>query len=76
MMHFIGICFAATSATMLTIQSVSDASRHILIAGDMKLSRLPGWERNSWGYHGDVFFGGGGGEEWDLGVSSSAPILF
>jgi len=22
-------------------------------AGDVKLSRLPGWEKNSWGYHGD-----------------------
>lgn len=22
-------------------------------AGDVRLSRLPGWDRNSWGYHGD-----------------------
>jgi Ran-binding protein 9/10 len=32
------------------------AYRHISIgfaAGDVKLSRLPGWEKNSWGYHGD-----------------------
>ena len=60
MVRFLEICFADTSATMLTIQSESDASRHIsigLAAGDMKLSRLPSWERNSWGYHGDdVFF--------------------
>jgi hypothetical protein len=30
--------------------------RHISIgfaAGDVKISRLPGWEKNSWGYHGD-----------------------
>ncbi|KIM84722.1 hypothetical protein PILCRDRAFT_67832 [Piloderma croceum F 1598] len=25
-------------------------------AGDVKLSRLPGWEKNSWGYHGDDGF--------------------
>jgi hypothetical protein len=34
-------------------------NRHISIgfaAGDVKLSRLPGWEKNSWGYHGDDGF--------------------
>lgn len=31
-------------------------NRHISIgfaAGDVRLARLPGWEKNSWGYHGD-----------------------
>jgi hypothetical protein len=22
-------------------------------AGDTRLNKLPGWEKNSWGYHGD-----------------------
>lgn len=34
-------------------------NRHISIgfaADDVKLARLPGWEKNSWGYHGDDGF--------------------
>ena len=81
MVRFLEICFADTSANMLTIQLVFDTSRHISIgiaAGDMKLSRLSGWERNSWGYHGDFFFGGGGGEEWEAlwaYIRESVPLL-
>ena len=85
MVRFLEICFTDTSANMLTIQLVFDTSRHISIgiaAGDMKLSRLSGWERNSWGYHGDFFFFWrrrrrmGGLMGLHSGVSSSAPILF
>lgn len=32
---------------MLTLSPYSFAAR------DVRLSRLPGWESNSWGYHGD-----------------------
>ncbi|KAF7986210.1 hypothetical protein HWV62_38642 [Athelia sp. TMB] len=39
------------------VEIINNGSKgHISIglsAGDVKLSRLPGWERHSWGYHGD-----------------------
>ena len=33
--------------------TLDDMSFSRFAAGDTRLNKLPGWEKNSWGYHGD-----------------------
>jgi len=40
-------------AIALVVDTELITCNHSFITRDVKVSRLPGWEKNSWGYHGE-----------------------
>ncbi|KAH9994389.1 concanavalin A-like lectin/glucanase domain-containing protein [Russula vinacea] len=56
---------------MDSLISLDDLSFSRFAAGDARLNKLPGWEKNSWGYHGDD-----GGDTVGAGIDFSQNRAF
>jgi hypothetical protein len=53
---FLPVILALGTQDHQLFDTLDDLSFSRFAAGDARLNKLPGWEKNSWGYHGDDGF--------------------